>query len=253
MVVYMAQRMIDLAQVSALQQDWRRAAGAGGAPAEASAAEAFRRCGDAVGVLSENLRRLGYPCPPMPVPPVLDEQVRAVEAILAAPLPPIIALFWRNLGGLSFVDLEEYRHREFWDEHGLRGSYEFCDGVHVDACEAGWIEALSLDFSDWKDDVDEDERQEDPFLLCLSPDGYHKDNISGDEPYGVYPGVSWLAAWENFSWTGAAQPRTAPPAAPDFLSYLRTAILECAGFPGLLGSAGFADLRDRLLEGVPLF
>ena len=39
----------------------------------------------------------------------------------------------------------------------------------------------------------------------------------------------------------------------DFLSYLRTALLECAGFPGFCAQKKFAPLRNRILKDVDAF
>jgi hypothetical protein len=90
------------------------------------------------------------------------------------------------------------------------------------------------------------------FVLTLAPDGYHKDNISGGA-YGVRLGSGWLAQWEDFAWGGPTRPESAPTDPCDFLGYLRTAILECAGFPGLLGVPGFEAIRQVLLRGLPRF
>jgi hypothetical protein len=89
--------------------------------------------------------------------------------------------------------------------------------------------------------------------LSLSPDGFHKDNISGGAPYGVLAGSSWKPIWRNFEWWGRVRPVTALADAPDFLSYLRTTILECAGFPALLCVPGFDRVPETILQGVPLF
>ena len=97
------------------------------------------------------------------------------------------------------------------------------------------------------------------YYFELAPDGYHKDNISGGMPYGVRPGKVWLPTWEHFEWSGsrrpksAWRPKSAPSGLPDFLGYLRTAVLECAGFPGLFGDDAFEPLRLQLLARVKAF
>jgi hypothetical protein len=49
-----------------------------------------------------------------------------------------------------------------------------------------------------------------------------------------------------------ATPITAPPE-PDVLSYLRTTVLVCAGFPALYGTPGFESYRIKLLSGMRCF
>jgi hypothetical protein len=160
-------------------------------------------------------------------------------------------MFWEQVGGISFVDLGQYQHVDFWKGHKITPPKIFCDGLYVNSCIDEWTSFICNDFEDWKEDSAPDESES--FLLSLSPDGYHKDNISGGAPYGLYPGEAWKPVWQNFEWTGPQRPVTAPASAPDFLSYLRTAILECAGFPGFSGLAEFDPIRERLLKGVPIF
>jgi hypothetical protein len=91
------------------------------------------------------------------------------------------------------------------------------------------------------------------YPLSLSPDGYHKGNISGGAPYEMQVGGVWLAPVENFAWSGALRPVSAPADPCDLAAYLRTARLECAGFPGLYGTPQFEPIREQLLRGVPIF
>lgn len=88
--------------------------------------------------------------------------------------------------------------------------------------------------------------------LDLSPDHWHKDNISGGAPYAVRAAAGWFAPMESFEWCGPARPRSAPPGTPDLVGYLRTALFECAGFPGYFGHPRFEPLRQMLLSGVEL-
>ena len=91
------------------------------------------------------------------------------------------------------------------------------------------------------------------YLLSLAPDGYHKDDISGGAPYSIAVGGGWLAPWQNFAWTGARRPVSSPPDPCDLLGYLRTSLLECAGFPALLGAPSFEPIRERLLRNLEVF
>jgi hypothetical protein len=57
----------------------------------------------------------------------------------------------------------------------------------------------------------------------------------------------------NFDWGGPARPDIAPAGTVDFVSYLRVALLECGGFPGLYGSDGFEPWRAQLVSGLGTF
>lgn len=127
----------------------------------------------------------------------------------------------------------------------------FCDGLVVEPCSREWVDFICGDFRDWPENWPE--ATPEPFILSLSPDGYHKDNISGGASYGLFLGESWKPTWQYFEWPGARRPLSAPPGPPDFLAYLRTTVLECAGFPGLLGLPAFEAFRGRLLQGLPYF
>lgn len=244
---------MDLAKVAEAQRAWRQVAAAGGITAERAAAEAWARCGDSIAALARNLGQIGYPCTRLvqPCAPNLDQRVQEVEEAIGSAIPPVVKALWRTVGGLSLVDLGTYEHVEFWEDQGVFGPEGYCDGVYVDACTAEWADFISEELLEREYSADEE--SEFPFLISLSPDGYHKDNVSGGAPYGVYSGVTWVPVWENFAWSGYVRPETAPPDPPDFLAYVLTALLECAGFPALLGADGFQEVKERLLEGVPIF
>jgi hypothetical protein len=215
--------------------------------------ESLEKCAKAVSILMDNMRGIGYPWGTVERIPaaVLQRNIPIIEKTMEASVPRILILFWEKVGGVSLVDLEEYRHVGFWKELELAPPAGFCDGLHVDACSQEWTDFVCSDFVDWRDIYRTDEDK--GFLLSLSPDGFHKDNISGGAPYGMHEGSSWKPVWENFEWTGIQRPVSAPDSQPDFLSYLRTTLLECAGFPGLYGMPGFEPIRERLLRGLPVF
>jgi hypothetical protein len=216
------------------------------------ATDSLKQCAEAVSVLINNLREVGYIWAAVePIPRAsLERNVSTIEKSIESTVPPVLIEFWEKVGGVSLVDLKDYRHTEFWREHQLVPPAGFCDGLHVDACSNEWARFICDDFVDWKEYQSDGS---DEFLLSLSPDGFHKDDISGGAPYGVHGGSSWRPVWENFSWSGSKRPVSAPDSPPDFLSYLRTTILECAGFPALLGMPAFDPIRERLLKGVPVF
>jgi hypothetical protein len=217
------------------------------------ALDALSKCADAIAILSENLRQFGYiwvSSEPIPSDE-LEGSIRDVENTTGLSIPRILVEFWRVIGGISFVDLETYQHVHFWERRKIIPPKGFADGLHVESCNHEWASFICQDFEEWRDYYRQDESEE--FLLSLSPDGFHKDNFSGGAPYGVLSGSSWKPIWRNFEWSGRVPPATALVDPPDFLSYLRTTILECAGFPGLLGVPGFDPIRETLLLDVPVF
>ncbi|WP_437940091.1 hypothetical protein [Sorangium sp. So ce341] len=246
--------MIDPITILRAQRSWRDAALADAQAAARDAAHALAGLEKAVAALTANLRDLGYP----PVPgvihpePGLDSRLRHLEATVGGAVPPILVAFWQQVGGISLVDLEGYSHVEFWKAHGVTGPDGYCDGVHVDPCSAAWVESAVQEVTDLIEDPGSPPLGG-PYLLPLAPDGYHKDNISGGVPYGIEVGGGWLAPWQNFSWTGPRRPISALPERSDLLGYLRTSILECAGFPALLGVPAFEPFRERLLRNVEVF
>jgi len=241
---------MEIEKILEKQRAWQ---GAAERALSAMAIESLSGCAGAIAILSGNLRKIGYAwvsAEPIPANE-LEGSIRMIEANTGIVVPKILTAFWKIVGGVSFVDLEHYRHVDFWRKRQIAGPQGYADGLHVDACSRGWAAFVCQDYEDWQEDEDHDEAE--GYLLSLSPDGYHKDNISGGDSYGVFAESSWKPAWQNFEWSGAAKPVTAIADPPDFLSYLRTAVLECAGFPGLLGVPAFDRLREELLEGVPLF
>ncbi|MDH3300621.1 MAG: hypothetical protein OES24_08970 [Acidimicrobiia bacterium] len=213
--------------------------------------EIIATCSVAVRELVSRLQALDYPVDPMLVACVdVDNAIAALEES-GTGVPPALAEVWRQIGGISLVDLDHYRHMAFWEERlGGDGGVFACDGVVVEAPnDEAWI-GYVLDLFDEQADIGQTPG------FPISPDALHKDNTSGGGPYEIVPdgGDPWMASLREFSWNAPVRPTSAPPgSAPDLVSYLRTAILECAGFPGLLGTAGFEPLRRELTQGLPVF
>jgi hypothetical protein len=219
----------------------------------AIAIESLSKCADAVVVLSENLKNIGYhwiSSERVPIN-VLEKNVQTIELKTGLSIPKVLIKFWELIGGISFVDLENYRHVEFWNKNHIIPPKGFTDGLHISACNCEWVSFVCQDYDDWKDSFNQNASEN--FLLSLSPDGFHKDNISGGMPYGVFTESSWKPVWRYFEWSSRIDPVTALVNPPDILSYLRTAILECAGFPALLGEPAFYPIKEKLLQGVPIF
>ncbi len=212
--------------------------------------EIVASCGEAFNELVSRLENVDYPVEPMLEAYVDVDRAMAEIEESGTGVPPALAEVWRRIGGIHLVDLDRYRHLAFWEERlGGDGRALACDGVVVDAPEQGWIGYL-LDSLDEQADVGR------PPGFPISPDGLHKDDTSGGGPYELVPHDvdPWMASLRDFSWRGPARPASAPPgSAPDLVSYLRTAVLECGGFPGLFGASGFEPLRRELTQGLPIF
>lgn len=245
--------MLEMADVIRAQRDWAHVAAAGGPAAQAAATAALQGFNRAIAVLAKNLRALGYPKVPGRIlpEPGLPARIQRLEAALGAQVPPTLRVFWEVVGGVSLADLDDYRHATFWKDRGIEGPDGYCDALHLDPCSKAWLEFAEQDHADWADDPDLPAGS--TYLLSLSPDGYHKDNISGGESYGVWTGEDSGAVLRNFAWTGRVRPESAPADEADVVSYLRTAVLECAGFPALHGVETFEALRVELLLGVVAF
>ena len=244
--------MIEIEKILEKQRAWQAVSTDDESRMSAMALESLSIGADAIAILSENLRKIGYvwvSSEPIPVNE-LERNIQSIEAKTELSVPKILVAFWKIIGGVSFVDLEHYRHVSFWRKHKIIAPHGFADGLHVYACNREWASYICDEYEAWQDDQ-RDEAE--PFLLDLSPDGYHKDDISGGESYGVFAESVWKPVWQYFEWSGVVKPVTALADPPDFLSYLRTTVLECAGFPGLLGIPAFDKMRNELLENVPLF
>jgi len=158
--------------------------------------------------------------PPSPHTPREVETLRG----LAGPIPLSLEAFWSVVGSVDFVG-----RRPGWPS-GL-------DPVVVHP-PAGALE----EWESWEEWREEDGEEAGPFIAPIAPDALHKDNVSGGEPYGLaLPNASADGRLENEA--GGLM----------FVDYLRLAILEWGGLPGL------AELPDpppglrALAEGLEPF
>ena len=209
-------------------------------------------CAAALGVLTGRLRGLGYPVEPMITPCAGVDRVVAELEEVGPPVPPALVEVWRQIGQISLVDLGGFRHMGFWEQRlGGDARVFACDGVVVDGdgADEGWIGYVVDSLYDRVESGDGP-------AIVISPDELHKDNTSGGGPYELVPDDEdpWMARLEGFAWVGPARPSSAPEgSAPDLVSYLRTAILECGGFPGLFGIDAYEPIRLELTAGLPIF
>jgi hypothetical protein len=241
--------MASTEQILACRDRWLDAV-TSGQPVAALVENTFEGCREAVAQLGSQLVDLGYPSRTflLPCPAGLEKRLARIERHTSVSLPKLIRVFWRIVGGIALVDLKQHRHVAFWDDLAINGAHEFCDGVYVDACDDDWLAYTTEDFTDYAED-----RDEESFRYTLAPDGYLKDGISGGPPYALGRGSDWAPTWENFDWAGYRRPDTAVADPPDFVSYLRTALLECAGFPGFLGHQKFEAIRQDLIRDLRPF
>ena len=118
------------------------------------------------------------------------------------------------------------------------------DGLVIDleGARAGDSERLAGYFEDddeqWQEWADEDP-DAGPFCLPLAPDGFHKANVSGSDPYGVRLPDAGVDAW----WIGEKD--------EPFVSYLNS-LFARGGFPYDTGHPAqrriTAGLAERMLE-----
>jgi len=136
-------------------------------------------------------------------------------------LPLSLVAFWEKVGSVDLVGM----HLEWPD--GL-------DPLVVIPPEG----ALAL--------LDEEDTDEDiaaaGCFAGLAPDDLHKDNVSGGDPYGVVlpdPSADFVFLNERHNLP--------------FVSYLRTAILQWGGFPGLDGKSVRFEPLGELVAGLEPF
>lgn len=201
--------------------------------AQAVAAEAMRRVrrncerlvarlhglGYIFGTFPDGTRR-SYPSEPLTAP---SDALRVDCADLAAeagPLPLSLVAFWQEVGAVDLVGMHPA-----WPD-GL-------DPLVVDPPEG----ALSFLY-----DEEEDEESGQTLFVGLAPDDLHKDNTSGGDPYGVRlpnPAADFRFEYERHGLL--------------FVPYLRFALLQWGGFPGLEGrGVRFEPLAD-LVAGLEPF
>lgn len=140
-----------------------------------------------------------------------DGAAEQAEATLGE-LPATYKGFVRHVGAVSLAG-----YHPDWP------GPERLDPLVIDRIWGPSLESLASEREEWLDD-EEDE----PWLLPLAPDRFHKANISGGGPYGFTlrsTGIEGAFVWWEAG--SAAGQRTDP-----FVEYLRLAF-RWGGFPGL--------------------
>jgi hypothetical protein len=238
--------MIPIETIIEAQEKWEEAAEKGGAAAENAARAALLGFKDAVAVLLQNLAAMSYPAVSGVTPPEpgLAARIAKLEATYGAKVPPALVAFWEIVGGVSLIDVEGQSHSRFWESHDLEGLHGYSDGLLVYPCDAEML-------ADYLRLYDPERHGHD--TLEISPDGNIKDYSCGGEAYAMAMGGDWLTPIEEFAWPEEYHPESAAEGPCDLISYLRTTVLECAGFPAFLPLEDFEPFRAKLLKNVPLF
>jgi len=130
--------------------------------------------------------------------------IRELE-MLAGAIPLSLVAFWEVVGSVSLIG----RCRDGWPDYS--------DPLYVEGPRRGVV-----DFGDWHGDGAYDPAVGDTFLCPIAPDLFHKDNVSGGAQYSIrLPNADADAVLCN-EWHNVG-----------FIAYLRIAILDWGGFPGL--------------------
>lgn len=203
---------------------------------------------DTLRILAARLTDLGYPVSAMIGPPFpdVDDRVSRLTAGTGVRPPLILTLIWRTAGSVALTDIEDCAHDRFWEGHGIRRIHS--DGFHISGCDDLYIDAMLWDAEDHsKGDSPE------PFYYCFWPDIYEKDNCSGGGGYLLGTDSDWAPACIGVRWPQPAATRTAAEGPIDLITYARTAILECGGFPGFMGEREYEPIRTFLTRDLPTF
>jgi hypothetical protein len=147
-----------------------------------------------------------------------DESFADIDELerLAGAIPLSLKSFWQIVGSVGLIG----RARREWPE--------FSDPLYVEPARSGIGE-----FREWRGDPDSSQPLDAEPLMCpIAPDVIHKDNVSGGAPYSIQlPDLGADGAlheeWHNVT----------------FVPYLRIAIFEWGGFPGLSAANPCAKWR----------
>jgi hypothetical protein len=197
------------------------------AQARAVASETMRRVRRNCEKILSRLQKLGYifgtfpdrtrRSPRMPPFTPASARMRATAEELeseAGLLPLSLMAFWQEVGAIDLVGM----HPSWPDQ---------LDPLVVDPPEGP--------LADLYDEDDET-------FVSLAPDEFHKDNVSGGDPYGLIlpnPAADFLFMYERHDLL--------------FVPYLRFAILRWGGFPGLDGRGIHFEPLEQLTADLESF
>ena len=146
-------------------------------------------------------------------PQPLEGQAEA-EAMTGAPLPLAMVAFWEEVGGIDFI----------WDYDRPEPCPDLFAGLSIFDLDPLCIDPARLTYhvEMWQGAIDQGwDPKGSGYTLELAPDDYHKDNISGGDPYGLL--LPDRSIDPTFVWGRVSLPLT---------TYLRLAF-RWGGFPGL--------------------
>ena len=203
---------------------------------------------EAIRIVVARLENLGYPVSPMISEPFadVDDRVERLTRGTGVRPPAILNFIWRTLGSVALTDIRECAHDAFWKGHGIPRMHS--DGFHISGCDDLYIDAML-----WDAESESQDESAEPFCYCFSPDLYEKDDCSGGGGYVLARDSDWAPTCIGVRWPQASATRTATEGPIDLLTYARTAILECGGFPGLMGESNYEPVRELLTRGLPSF
>lgn len=146
-----------------------------------------------------------------------EEQIETLKLIVGS-LPISLEAFWRVVGIVDFVG-----YLPQWPENS--------DPIVVSS-----VEDSIIDYKTWDDMTS---KEGEPFRAFIAPDLCHKDDKSGGMYYNiVLPNASADALLED------------TPYDLMFVEYLRFALLEWGGFPGLKNSLKGEGIAQHLRSGL---
>jgi hypothetical protein len=151
----------------------------------------------------------------------LRKQIVDLENLVGT-VPLSLKAFWETVGAVSLVGC-----------HSL-GWPQYTDPLVVEPPEV----CISV-YQEWLADAEEfGTANIEPFIAPISPDVFHKDNVSGGAPYGLHlPNAAVDVELRNQS------------RQMTFVSYLRFSLLEWGGFPGL-ASLNSEIISSQNREGI---
>jgi hypothetical protein len=151
------------------------------AEALAVADATMRRVRRNVELITERLRRWGYPFdgfhPPWAPPSAsVSAEIARIEAAVVGPVPTTLRAFWSVVGSVYWKFTEDDAVDDVWRGLLLREADPLClDGAGT----AWWC------IEEWQQKIEASHPEVvGPALLQLAPDYLHKANISGGMPYG---------------------------------------------------------------------
>lgn len=165
---------------------------------------------------------VGYKSPyNLPLPNIINKilECEAMQGIESLPLS--LKVFWEVVGDVDFSGFHPRMPR-------------FSDPLIVFP-----VETIDASYPEWRYAVDEGDLEAGKFLVPLAPDYYHKENVSGGAPYGIFVpnnAIDGLLDNERHQTT--------------FVNYLRICF-RYGGFPGLQWSNDpIPDEIAALAEGL---